>query len=87
MREYKSGDWFYLKYGSQPLLFYVLNVTESGVFASTPHWCVSSRAYFPSETMANAQFAGVGRKRWWWGFLPFRDVVCPFTVPKGSFAV
>ena len=79
------GDWYYIRYGFSPMLVYVSNVFDDGLIWGSPKWLVSSSEHMSiSEFNENCvAFIGNTKVRWWWRFLPFRDIVCPFPKPKG----
>lgn len=78
------GDWVLLQFGFDGKIFYIAQVLERGVMIGRPSWCVSSLVYMSNEEFQKSfmERIGASKRRWWWKFLPFRDVVCPFKKPK-----
>lgn len=88
MEELRPGDWIQFKYGYSPLVFYVLEVQadQELLVVGRREWLVSSAAFVTYDDAQNGfKFLGSSKLRWWWKYLPFiRDLICPFTRPKGK---
>ncbi len=88
-KEYpERGDWFSIQYGSNFHPVYVLGTHENMVEWCKTTWCVSDAQYVTRERFLDMYgnspsiYLGKSKERWWWRFLPWRDVVPPFARPK-----
>lgn len=79
----KVGDWFTIRFGFSDLDWYVLEVRGETVFLGQPKWLVSSSIRMERSKVEAGEYLGPSRRRWWWRFVPFRDLVCPFCRPAG----
>lgn len=79
------GDWLALDYGFERRVFYVLRVDKGGAWLGHPKWLVSSATFIPQERMAHATRIGRGKARWWWRFVPWRELCLPFSKPSCLF--
>lgn len=85
MVELKEGDWIYFRYGTSLNLMYVSMVTPGGAVLGKPNWLVSAGVFIDNHRLVAAVdenhliHLGRGKLRCWWRFLPWRDVVIPFS--------
>lgn len=79
------GEWYVMQYGNFNLLFYVLDVTNENVTLGTPIWLVSSAITISLDHFQIAAYIGKGKRRWWWKYMPWKDLHMPFTWPKSFF--
>ena len=78
------GDWVALEFGFVMRVFYVLRVSEGdGAWLGHPNWLASSAVFMPAARLSAAERLGSGRARWWWRFMPWRELHVPFTKPRG----
>ena len=82
--ELRSGDWFELKYGDYVVQWYVLGVSATSVIAGNPLWLTFSTETFSFRQIATAAYLGRGKPRWWWRFVPWRELIPPFSKPRGA---
>lgn len=80
------GDWVEMQYGWDRHMFYVQENTARFCRLSMPTWCASSHDNMPPESFtrpwhAPVVYLGRTKKRWWWRWLVFRDIVCPYPKP------
>ena len=61
--------------------FYVISAKKDGVFIGHPEWLVSDAIFLSWEHLMDIQLVWRGSRRWWWRFVPWRDLLCPFTKP------
>jgi hypothetical protein len=82
------GDWIAMEYGFTNKLFYVHSVYPHGVCICTTSWCVSDMECHTFAALGKRGFMYIGRTKakWYWRFLPFRDVICPYYAPRGLLA-
>lgn len=79
----KVGSWIMMEYGFKNRDFYVYSVIEDYVELGRKNWLVSDAEYFElNDVLRNATYLGEGKMKWYWKFLPFRDVLCPFKYYK-----
>lgn len=83
-----TGTWFMMRYGGGLDRYYVAEVAGQWVRFSKPFWLAS---YGIWETMAELNqprrdlvILGKGSRKWYWEFLPWRDLICPFYRYKPS---
>lgn len=85
---FSPGAWFLLQYGFDFQMFYITEVVGDRARISKPGWCVSAGVWLTRKQMEGpyhkAQYAGHGKPKWYWRFLPWRDVVTPFHKPTGQ---
>ena len=80
--EIVPGLWIAMDYGCEKRIFYVIEKSGQSVLVSAPRWLLSSSIWLPIQRIRGAESFGVGTKRWWWQFMPWRDCVVPFKTPK-----
>ena len=85
IEELKPGSWLIMEYGYDQRVFYVLYVLGDSVILGHPSWLVRSATCIPKTRLKGAELLGQGRPRWWWRFLPWRDLVVPFIKPAKCF--
>jgi hypothetical protein len=74
------GTWVLMPYGYEHHVWYVYEVAGDMVLLGNRRWLVSGSKWFPvSYLNENARILGKGKVRWWWFFLPWRNLICPFT--------
>lgn len=76
------GTWILLSPGlisDKP--FYVLSVQDGGVFIGHTGWLVSDAVFVTWDYLKNITVIGRGHRRWWWRFIPWRQLVSPFSKP------
>ena len=81
MRELSEGVWVYGRYGSGPILFYVKRVIGETVVLGNPRWLASAVVALEVERVKKWAVIGKGVRKWYWRFLPWRSLICPFTKP------
>jgi hypothetical protein len=86
--ELKVGGGLNMKFGYDRMNFYVHRITDEYIYLGLPCWCVSDSE---RTTVAELEqgyyepvYLGPTKKRWWWKFLPFRDLVCPYVQPAAA---
>jgi len=72
-----AGDWILWKYGLSHVRYYVLGNSCGMLTVGNPRWCVSSAMTNRHSDMHDWAYIGHTQPRWFWKFLPWRDVVCP----------
>ena len=83
---FKAGDWLTIDYHG----FVVIIAKYSDTYiVHKPTWLVSSALRLDNSELArrNPKYIGTGKLRWWWRFLPWRDLVCPVSKPPGLWYV
>ena len=79
LEDLKAGDWILMKYGHSDSEFYVLETMGDNIKVGRAAWCVSSSMWLTPYDKSNIKGRlGSTKSRWWWKFLPFKDIVCPF---------
>lgn len=81
-RDLQPGDWIDLEFGFAVRPMYVLENDGAGITYGSPNWVVSSCEYNEYKNMKRWRYLGRGQRRWWWRFLPWRDLVVPFSKPE-----
>ena len=81
------GTWLALDFGFEREVFYVVQATKEGAYLGHPKWLVSSATFMPWSRLKGADIIGRGRPRWWWRFVPWRDLHVPFSRPSSLFWV
>jgi hypothetical protein len=79
------GDWFEIDFGFHPRIFYVVRVTDRGVWATQTTWLVSTQELFKWSELKdkNMVLIGSGKLRRWRAFLPgFRDLIPMYSKPS-----
>lgn len=79
------GDWVLMRYGFEHLIFYVLSVSGKGAHLGHPEWLVSCSIFVPAEKLDRAELLGRGKPRWWWRFVPWRQLCLPFSPPRSLY--
>lgn len=83
---YEPGTWIFMRYGTEFSKFYVQERIGDILLISRKAWLVSSHVSVTIEETKNGhhkgQVIGKGKNRWFWRFLPWRDLVCPYSDPK-----
>ncbi len=85
IEELKPGSWLMMEFGYHWRVFYILYVLGDNVILGSPNWLVSDATQISKTRLKGAELLGQGKQRWWWRFLPWRDLVCPFTRPAKCF--
>lgn len=84
-QQLQPGDWLLMDFAGRSK-FYVVDVIDDEVCLTKTTWLVSSGDWYPSKELFGplykARFIGTGKRKWYWRFLPWRDLVCPFYYPK-----
>lgn len=90
----QPGDWFvnesWPEADERP--FYVMENKPNikVVYASRPKWPASRPygfLYSPDpdyDLVYGSVYLGRGKRKWYWRFLPWRDLIVPFTKPRTS---
>lgn len=82
----QPGDWFEIEFGFRRRQFYVVDVVEDIIYATTPTWCVSPPRSFSFDEIYDdfhkGHYIGKGKLRWWWRFLPWRNICVKYSYPK-----
>ena len=75
-----------MDYGFDRLEFYVVGSYPDTLALTRPCWCVSSMEYFTlTELLERAPtILGQGKLKWYWRFLPWRDVVAKYHKPRSN---
>lgn len=79
------GVWLALDYGFERRVFYVVRASATGAWIASPRWLVSSATFVPRSRLDGAERLGRGAARWWWRFVPWRELIVPFRKPRGLF--
>ena len=83
---YSTGAWFLMNYGSGRYKFYITETAGPEFRLSKRGWCVSRGDWFTRQRMEksyyNPIYLGHGKLKWYWRWLPWRDLVVPFTQPN-----
>lgn len=86
-----QGDWIRFRYGYDKNLWYVLDndldgkeiiVGTSRFLASTTRLVSYNEIINPYGKPDTVRFIGSSKLKWWWKYLPWREIVCPFPRPK-----
>lgn len=80
----RPGDWFLIKYGIDTLTLYAAEVHCRIIRFSSRNWCSDAGVWIhePELSDGGAIYLGRGKKKWYWAFLPWRNLVCPYFYPK-----
>lgn len=81
----RPGDWWTIQFGFSRMLIVVLRSDPEFVAWMSPKWCVDAQKEVSLAVWSTygPSFVGESRKRWWWRFLPWRNLVNPYPKPKG----
>lgn len=81
----KRGDWINMQFGFNRHDFYILNVSDSLIYLGKPDWLVSGHQILTHAELTGGFYEpihlGSGKEKWYWRFLPWRDLICPFNKP------
>jgi len=82
MNEFRVGDWWLLDVRGVKE-YYITGVAGDKIKISTPR-AATMGVWITASDMAllDATFLGHGRPKWYWRFLPWRDLVCPYYLPQ-----
>jgi len=80
LEELIPGDWILLEYGNSYSEWYVLYNTDRLIKICKPSWCVNDAIFIPYNNLntKNWMFIKSTKMRWWWKFLPIRNLFCPY---------
>lgn len=86
IKDLEPGDWVNMAYGYYRHDFYVLRVLQDKyVVLGKPTWCVDTTVIKSYEELNSDYytpiFIGKGKEKWYWRFLPWRNVIVPFKYP------
>lgn len=71
-----------MPYGFGILTFCVINITKNRVLITKKSWCVHDAIWINKETfLEDADYIKTGKPKRFWKYLPWRDLVLPFTDP------
>jgi hypothetical protein len=77
-----EGAWVLGRYGYEYRLFYVKGVIDDQVVLGSPQWCASANTTLPlAEIESKWRVIWYAKRRWWWRFMPTRDLICPYQKP------
>ena len=79
----RPGDWFLMDRCEREK-FYVVEVCCRIAHLSRPGWMVNDGFWLnePEFKEQSLAYLGRGKKKWYWRFLPWRNLVCPYYYPK-----
>jgi hypothetical protein len=84
IKNLKPGDWINIEYGYSRKDLYVTRSIAGLVWVCSPEWpafdsgCLD-KTYF---NMFPPTYLGPSKKKWYWKFLPFRILICPYKQPQ-----
>ena len=81
----RPGSWILMEYGYDYDEYYIAeNINDEMFLVGSTRWLVSSSKWMKWSDMEERHIflLGHGTKRWWWKWLPFRDLICPYSKPK-----
>ena len=85
MNEFRVGDWWLIDTDRNRWEFYVMQVAGDSVkFGSQQGRSIGGGLWVTIEELKplKTTFLGHGRPKWYWRFLPWRDLVCPYYLPQ-----
>jgi len=78
VNELNVGDWVLMHFCRRSIKWYVLEVAGDKALLGNPDWCVSASMWWETAHVINSSvYLGAGKIRWWWKFVPHRDLIIP----------
>ena len=83
---WKPGDFFSMVYGFSRLEVYVLSVETDGLRFSRKDWLASANMFISYkdlyDTKNATKFICHGKEKWYWKYLPWRDLIVKYKKVK-----
>lgn len=84
LKDLEKGDWIYIEYGYSFKLFYVMNndIDRELININSSSWLVNSFEIKLYKDIKQFIYLGKTKLKWYWKYLPWRDIICPYKRPK-----